>query len=127
MPTIFAANESNVLLNGKPLEGVRSIEYRHVQARSSIYSLGSPERIGVTSGRIAVEGLMRVVSTNDALNKLKPDASFQVIANLKHGDTKMTVTLDECFLTEKSFAMEVGGQGEALYAFTATRVREDAG
>jgi hypothetical protein len=127
MPTILAASESSLLLDGKPVEGIRSIEYRQVQARSSVYALGSAERIGMTSGPIMVEGLMRVVSTSDALNKLTGDKGFQVSAQLKHGDTKMTVTFDECFLKEKSFTMEVGGEGEALYSFTAARVREEMG
>jgi hypothetical protein len=36
----------------------------------------------------------------------------------------MTVTFDECFLTEKSFEIGAGGHGEAVYSFTATRMRE---
>jgi hypothetical protein len=45
---------------------------------------------------------------------------------LVHGDTRMTVTLDECFLLEKSFDLSAGGHGETVYAFTATRAREQA-
>jgi hypothetical protein len=37
------------------------------------------------------------------------------------------VTFDECFLQEKTFDMSVGSHGEALYSFTATRVREEIG
>ena len=44
MPTIVAANESNVQINEKPVDGVRSIEYSHRQARENIYALGSAER-----------------------------------------------------------------------------------
>jgi hypothetical protein len=39
----------------------------------------------------------------------------------------MTVTFDECFLTEKNFAMAVSSFGESTYSFTATRVREEVG
>jgi hypothetical protein len=127
MATIFAASESTVLLNGQPVEGIRSIEYRHVQARSNVYALGSAERVAMVSGPILVEGVMRVFSTSDALNQLAGNTAFQVTAQLRHGDTNMTVSFDECFLKEKSFSMEVGGQGEALYSFTATRVREEMG
>jgi hypothetical protein len=44
-----------------------------------------------------------------------------------HGETKMSVTFDECYLQEKSFALGVGGHGEAIYSFSATRVREELG
>ena len=51
--------------------------------------------------------------------------SFSVIATLKHADHQMTVTFDECYLTDKDFDMTVGTHGEAVYSFTATRVREE--
>jgi hypothetical protein len=127
MATIVAANESTVLLDGKPVDGVRSIEYRQTQGRDNVYALGSAERIGMTSGAQVVEGRLRVASTNPALAALTTDKSFQISAQLKHGDTKVTVTFDECFLTEKSFALAVSSFGESTYAFTATRVREEIG
>jgi hypothetical protein len=127
MPTIFAANESSVLVEGKPVDGVRAITYRRQQARENVYALGSAERIGMISGPMVVEGQLRVASTSPDLDKLTGDASFHIIAQLKHGDAKLTVTFDECFLLEKSFDIEVGGHGETVYSFTATRVREDVG
>ena len=39
----------------------------------------------------------------------------------------MTVTFDDCYLLEKSFDIEVGGHGEAVYSFTATRMHEEMG
>lgn len=127
MPTIFAANESSVLLNGTVVEGVRSIEYRHQQTRQNIYALGSAERIGMASGPQLVEGRLRVVSTSGALNGLTGDAPFQITAQFKQGDTQMTVSFDDCFLLEKEFGMSANGHGEAVYKFTATRVREEGG
>jgi len=127
MPTIFAATESSVLVDGEVLEGVRSLEYRHQQARSNVYALGSVERIGMVSGGEIVEGRLKVASTSAKLNGFTGDAKFQVVAQLKQGDTKMTVTFDECYLLDKNFDISVGGHGEALYSFTATRVREEAG
>ncbi len=127
MPTILAANESTVLLDGKPVEGVRAIEYRQQQARENIYALGRAERIGMTTGAQVVEGRLRVASTSPALAALAIDQSFQISALLKHGSTTMTVTFDECFLLEKSFAMAVSSVGESIYSFTATRVREEIG
>ena len=127
MATIFAANESSVQVNGTPLEGVRSIEYRFQQARSNVYALGSSERIGMVSGAQFVEGRIQVSSTASAMDGLLGDVSFQVLATLKHGETTMEVAFDECFLTEKSFDLSVGGHGEASYTFTAARVRESIG
>jgi hypothetical protein len=127
MPTIFAANESNVLLNGEPVEGVRSIEYRFQQSRQNVYGLGSVERIGLISGPQSVEGRLAVASTNPALDAIDKNTAFQISAQLKQGEVQMTVAFDDCYLLEKSFNMAVGGHGEALYQFTATRVREEAG
>lgn len=125
MPTIVAANESAVLLDGKPVEGVRSIEYRQQQNRENIYGLGSAERIGLTSGALVVEGRLRVASASPALAAIPSDKPFQISALLKHGNTTMTVSFDECYVTEKSFAMAVSSFGESIYSFTATRVREE--
>lgn len=125
MPTIFAANESRVMVNGNNVEGVRALAYRRLQARESVYGLGSAERIGVVSGAALYEGQLRVASTAQALDELAADASFQISAVLRHNDVQMTVTLDECVLQEKSFDMTVGGHGESVYSFTATRAREE--
>jgi hypothetical protein len=125
MATIFAANESSVMLNGEAIDGVRGLDYRHRQQRSNIYVLGKAERHGMASGPQLVEGRLRVASTSDKLNALTGDAPFQITATLKQGNSKMTVTFDECHLLEKSFAMDAGEHGEATYAFVATRVREE--
>lgn len=127
MPTIVAANDSAVLLNGEPVEGVRSIEYRRHQARQNVYALGSAERIAITSGPSAVEGRLTVASTAPALDQVPATASFQITARLRHGDTQVTVVFDDCFLLEKSFALSAGAHGEAVYGFTAARVREELG
>lgn len=124
MPTVFAANESTVTVNGVPVEGVVSLEYQRSQVRSSLYALGSAQRIAMVSGPAAVEGRLTVASTSADLDKLDPEASFQIIANLKRGKTTMTVTLDECYLTDKSFAVSVGDHGQAVYAFSATTIVE---
>jgi hypothetical protein len=127
VPTIFAANESQVLVNGQAVEGVRGIDYRRSQARENIYGLGTNERIGMVSGPQVLEGRLRIASTAPSLDALTVDQSFQVSAVLVHGETRMTVTFDECFLQEKTFELGVGGHGEAVYSFTATRAREEIG
>lgn len=125
MPTIFAANESSILVDGEPVQGVQSLDYRTRRARSNLYALGSSERIGVTSGAYDVEARLRVASASPALDALDEDQSFQVVASLHHGDTAVTVSFDDCYLTEKSFDLGVASHGEAVYGFSATRVREE--
>ncbi len=121
--TIFAANESNVQVNGQPIEGVRAVEYQYRQARSSVYALGSAERVGIVSGARYVEGRIRVASTAPALDGLAPEVTFAVLMTLRQGETSVEVAFDDCLLTEKTFDLGVGGHGEAVYAFTASRVR----
>ena len=125
MPTIFAASESAVVVDGEAIEGVRAIEYRRHQVRSNVYAIGSTERIAMTSGPQGVEGRVRVASTSPKLDSMTNDTSFQISAQLVHGESAMSVTFDECFVMEKTFEISVGGHGEAVYTFTATRVREE--
>jgi hypothetical protein len=124
MPTVFAANESAVLVDGVPIEGVRSVEYRTNTVRNDLYAIGSSERIGVITGQRSVEGRIRVASSAPPLDALVGDKFFQIAAPFRQGSSEVTVSFDECLLTEKSFSMAAGGHGESVYAFTATRVRE---
>jgi hypothetical protein len=125
VPTIFAANESNVLVDGQAVEGVLALEYRRRQARTNVYALGNAERIGVVSGRAEVDARLTVASTSPGLDRVAPEKEFQVSAQLKRGSTALTVTFDECFLTDKEFALTAGEHGQAVYSFTAARVREE--
>lgn len=124
MATVFAANESKVLIGSEELQGVRSLEYRQLQVRQNVYALGSAERVAMISGAQSVKAVLRIASTSKTLNEMA-DTMFQVTAQLRHGDSTMTVTFDECFLQSKSFQMGVGEHGEATYSFTAARVREE--
>ncbi len=123
--TVFAANESSIILDGAPVDGVRSIDYRHHQARSNVYALGSSERIAIVSGPAFVEGRVTVASTSLAFDGIRGDQPFQLIAQLRHGDTTVTATFDNCQLTEKTFELGTGAHGEATYTFSAERVREE--
>jgi hypothetical protein len=123
MPTIFAASESTVLIDGEAVDGVQGIDYRTRRDRTNIYALGSTERVGVVSGAYEVEGRLRVTSASAKLDGLAGDKLFQIIAKLRNGDTEATVTFDDCYLTEKAFDLTVNGQGAAVYTFSATRVR----
>jgi hypothetical protein len=125
VPTIFAANESQVLVDGQAVEGVLALEYRRRQARANVYALGSAERIGVVSGRLEVDARLTVASANPGLDALQPEQQFQVSAQLRRGQTRVSVTFDDCFLSDKEFALSAGEHGQAVYAFTAARVREE--
>ncbi len=125
MSTIFASNESTVLINGEAIEGVQGIEYHNQQNRSNVYALGSAERIGMVSGAQSVKGVIEVASTAPTIDAITGETEFQVTANLVHGGTSMTLSFDECYLTNKSFEMNVGDMGTSVYSFTATRVREE--
>ena len=94
MPTVYAANESSVLVNGTPVEGVRSVEHRSLVARSDLYAIGSSERIGVITGGRSVEGRIRVASSAPDLDALVGDAFFQITAPLRQGETTVTVSFD---------------------------------
>ena len=87
MPTILAANESTVQVNGKPVEGVRSIDYRKRTARESVYGFGSAERMTLTSGCQTIEGRLVIASAAAGLDAIEGETSFQISALLKHGNT----------------------------------------
>ncbi len=127
MATLFAANESSVMVDGEVVEGVQSIDYRYQAARRNLYAVGGAERIGVISGPQSVEGRIRVASSNSVLDGRTGSETFQISSQFRHGETTMTVSFDDCLLTEKSFEMSVGNHGEAVYSFTAARVREERG
>lgn len=126
MPTIYAANESAVLVDGEEVLGVRALEYRRHQVRNDVFAVGSGERIGVVSGQQTVHGIVRVASASPVLDGKVGDDFFAIAAQLRQGDTQVSLNFDDCLLTEKSFEMASGGHGETVYSFTATRVREDS-
>lgn len=125
MPTIFSSNESSIMINGESVEGVSGIEYRYNQIRHNIYSLGSAERVGMVSGQRSIEGQISASSTITSLDGLIEDVPFQVSAQLRQGETLMTVAFDDCQLTDKQFSLAVGEHGQSVYRFIATRVREE--
>lgn len=128
MATILSANRSNVLVNGKVIEGLQEITYQTVQPQMEIAAIGTDERVGVVYGMTKVNGSLRVRSASDELDALvQSKASFQILASLKHmaaeAETTKELTLDECFMTGRSFGLAAGGVVEVIYQFSATRVR----
>jgi len=126
MPTIFTANSSSITLNGQPVDGVQAIDYRLVRQQSSVYALGSPERVTTYYGATSVEGRIVVASATPALDALAGSGeAFQVVASLIHGQTSRSVAFDECQFSRKEFTLGSGGHAETTYFFSATRVREE--
>lgn len=127
MADVFVANSSGILVDNDPVAGARGIDYRVEHEQSDVHALGSAERVAVYYGASRVRGQIRVASVNERLDALATSgAAFQVVANLAHGQTARSVAFDECHIEGKTFSMTAGGHGEAVYSFTATRVREES-
>lgn len=128
MSLVYSANDSEVRVGSDLIEGVRAIEYRSARARREVTSIGTDERIAVYYGPKSVAGRLRVASTSPALDVLLAEpASFQVVATLRHGETSRVVAFDECWMESKDVELGDGGHAETVYAFSATRVREEDG
>jgi hypothetical protein len=126
MPQIFTAFASEAKVNGETVEGLQSIEYRHIKNRYDVGAIGTDERIAVYYGLKVVVGRLRVASANTTMDGLlDSNEEFSISATLRHGDTSRSVTFDGCRMDEKSFALSTDAHGETVYSFTATRVREE--
>lgn len=130
MPSIFSANSSSILVDGKPIEGLQSLAFRVVTEREDIRAIGSDERIDVSFGLRTVVGELVIRSASPELNKLLEErASFQLVANLSKAkgvqvtDKATTYAFDQCFLESKAFGMDAGGTAATTYVFSATRMR----
>ncbi len=129
MSKVFAANRSNVLVDGKALEGLQSLVFRVMTEREDIRAVGSDERVDVIFGLRSVQGELVVRSTSIELDTLlQARGKFQLVASLKRSaeeEGKRTLSFDDCYVESKSFAMEAGNTVITTYGFTATRVREE--
>ena len=78
---------------------------------------------------LAVSGRIVVASNSDALDTLLSSGEpFQIVANLSARPDltpERTVAFDGCTMTDKTLALAAGGHAEAVYMFTATRLREE--
>lgn len=130
MASVFTANSSSVLINGERVLGVRGIDFQHRRAQESIYAIGSSERVAVAYGGTAVAGRLVVASNTPALDALLASGeAFQVVANLSARadfSAERSMAFDDCRMTGKSLTLSAGGHAEAVYDFTATRLREEA-
>jgi len=127
---ILSASASKVTIDGTPIEGLQSIEYKYSRNRKDIEAVGSDERIGVDYGLKVVTGTLKVKSTCQKLDELfsKPtteEAKFQIVAELKKGEALKKISFDDCWLDDKSMSMDANGVAITTYTFSATRVREE--
>lgn len=67
MATIFTANSSSIMVDGNPVEGVQSIDYRVVRQQGDVFALGSDERLTVYYGATRVQGRIHVASASTSL------------------------------------------------------------
>ena len=126
MANVFVANSSGILVDNEPVDGVRGLDYQVARTQSDVHALGSTERVSVYYGATTVAAKLRVASVSQRLDELAGSGEvFQVVANLAHGQTARSVSFDECHMDGKSFTMGAGSHAEAVYSFTATRVREE--
>jgi hypothetical protein len=126
VPKVFSANSSGILIDNEPIEGVRGIDYQQMRETSEIFALGTEERVAVYHGAKRVRGRIRVASASKKLDDFATSGGpFQIVCNLRHGETQRSVAFDECHISAKDFTMAAGGHGETIYEFSATRVREE--
>lgn len=126
LPNLYDANRSRIMVNGEPVAGVRTIDFRQERAQGQVYALGQAERVGVYHGQLQVFGRIQVASAAQGLDTLAqtPEA-FQLVATLAGAASGRSVVFDECFIHDKSLSMGTGGHAETTYHFTATRMREE--
>ncbi len=126
MPQVYTAFASEVKVNEETIEGLQSIEYNLVKNRRDVGAIGTDERIAVYFGLKVVSGKLRVASANVTLDGLLDrNDEFSISATLRHRDTTRRVTFDACYLENKAFSLSTESHGDTVYAFTATRVREE--
>ena len=128
LPNLYDANRSSVLVNGQPVPGVRTIEFRQKRDQGQIYSLGQAERVGVYNGQLQVFGRIQIASAYPGLDTLAESTdSFDLLVMMGGAAGGRKVAFNECFIHDKSLSMGTGGHAETVYHFTATRMREEEG
>ena len=126
MAEFYTATSSEVKVNNETIAGLQAIEYTMLRNRQHVGAVGTDERIAVYFQLKVVMGRLRVASANKTLDGLLQSmAKFTVTATLKHGDTSRNVSFDDCYMEDKQFSMTAQNHGEAIYTFSATRLREE--
>jgi hypothetical protein len=55
---------------------------------------------------------------------LQRGEQFDLSVQLKHGDAIRDVSFQQCYMDDKSFALDTEHHGETIYTFTAKLVEE---
>jgi hypothetical protein len=123
---IYTASSSEAKVNEETIDGLQSIDYRSVRNRHDVGAVGTNERVAVYYGLTMVVGRIRVASVNATLDTLLREGSeFLISVRLTHGDANRNVTFQQCYMEDKTFALDTEHHGETVYTFTATRVVEE--
>ena len=133
MSMLIAANASQITIDGKQVSGIQSIDFKITRNRQNIHAISSEERLGAYYGALFVQGSLRIRSGFDYLDKKMYETvpllkDFQVVVELQPQAVDKPVrkiTFDQCYLEDKTFAMDATGVGVTTYNFTATRIREE--
>jgi hypothetical protein len=132
-PMLVSASNSKILMDGKDIPGVQSIDFKISRNRQNIHSISTDERIGAYYGALFVQGSLKIRSAYEPLDK----KLYESIPQLKHfqlvleltpqGADKATkkITFDECYVEDKSLGMDATGVMITTYNFTSTRIREE--
>lgn len=127
---VASANVSSIKVDGQVIPGLQAIDYKVTRNRQNVHNIGTDERAGVDYGSLIVTGALRIRSTYPGFDKhlltpvsdIKP---FQLVVELKKGPAVVkTLSFDDCYLEDKTFALDANGVGISVYTFTATRLRE---
>ncbi len=132
-PLLVAASASKVLIDGKDVPGIQTIDFKISRNRQNIHSIATDERVGAYYGALFVQGSLRIRSAFELLDKKMYETipqlkHFQIVIELQpQGIDKpiKKITFDECFLEDKAFGMDATGVAVTTYNFTSTRVREE--
>jgi hypothetical protein len=84
---LMAANASKIMIDGKDVPGVDSLDFKITRNRQNIHTISSEERIGAYFGALQVTGSLKVKSAFDHLDKkmyetIPKVASFQIVIEL---------------------------------------------
>ena len=122
---IYTAARSEAKVNEETIEGLQAIDYRVVRNRHDVGAVGTNDRVAVYYGLTMVVGRLRVASVNAKLDELlQSGATFDISVHLTHGDSERTVGFEQCYMEDKSFALDTEHHGETIYTFTARGVTE---
>ena len=122
---IYTAARSEAKVNEETVEGLQAIDYRVVRNRHDVGAVGTNERVAVYYGLTMVVGRLRVASVNAKLDELLEVSgdSFDISVHLIHGDSERDVAFQQCYMEDKSFALDTEHHGETIYTFTAAERR----